>query len=331
MPKDLRDAVVVITGASSGIGRATAVKFAEEGAKLVLASRSKSNLKETAEETEEIGAETLVVQCDVSDEDDVDDLARSAVKRFGRIDVWVNDAGVGAYAPFEEMPSDAFRQVIETNLFGSIYGARAALRAFRKQRHGVLINISSQLAFGGVKYNSAYAISKYGLRALSDVLRQELLDTDIHVCTVYPASTDTPFFQHAANFTGRKAQPLGSVSKPEEVAEAIVAVARDPKPDTLIGSTGYMTEPLHWFAPKTHARVLAKKAEKDQLGKEPERKNKGILFRPSDYASVRGGWTGDGMGAKPVAFALGATAAAGGIWFAWNRRRRASETTKSAA
>src|SRR5438067_5217724 len=195
MAQKLKNSVVVITGASSGIGRATAIEFAKKRARLVLAARSEDNLDETAEECKSFHTEVIVVPADVSREDEVQNVAGQAIEKFGRIDVWVNDAGVGFYGRFEEIPSDAFRQVIETNLFGSIYGARAALPQFRKQGRGVLINISSQLAFGGAAYSSAYAISKYGLRALSDTLRQEFEDnSNIHLCTVYPVSTDTPFF-----------------------------------------------------------------------------------------------------------------------------------------
>src|SRR5581483_5459437 len=179
MPIDLQNAVVVITGGSSGIGRATAIEFAKHGAQLVLAARSKSNLRETAEECEELGADVLVVPADVSDEDQVERVARKAVREFGKIDVWVNNAGTALYSRFEDAPADGYRQVIETNLFGSIYGARAAIDQFRKHGRGVLINVSSQLALGGSPYSSAYAISKYGVRALSDALRQEFRDTDI--------------------------------------------------------------------------------------------------------------------------------------------------------
>jgi NAD(P)-dependent dehydrogenase (short-subunit alcohol dehydrogenase family) len=147
MPRELGNSVVVITGASSGIGRATAHALAEHGASVVLAARSEESLQEAAQECEEIGGRALVVPTDVSDKEAVKDLASQAADRFGRIDVWVNNAGVMAYGYFEQIPDETYRQVIETNLFGATYGAhdgaRAALPYFREQGGGVLINVSS--------------------------------------------------------------------------------------------------------------------------------------------------------------------------------------------
>jgi NAD(P)-dependent dehydrogenase (short-subunit alcohol dehydrogenase family) len=303
--------VVVITGASSGIGRATALEFAKQGARLVLAARGKGNLKETQAMCEKLGAETLVVATDVSDAQDVYELAEEAVDEFGRIDVWVNDAGVSVYGKFMEISDKEFRQVVETNLFGAVWGARAALREFEKQGSGLLVNISSQIALGGGPFYSAYAVSKYGMRGLSDGLRAEYQDSDIHICTVYPASTDTPFFQHAGNKSGRKVKPLGSVSQPEEVAKAIVKLLDDPKPDTLIGKMGYVSEPLHWFAPKTHAKFMAKKGQQ-HFESQPESAKQGNVFSAGDEASVHGGWSGGGRSKKALV-GLGLAAGLGAV------------------
>src|SRR5215210_744517 len=147
-PREIEGSVVVVTGASSGIGRATARAMAEHGARVVLAARSEQSLREVAGEckalgAQALGAQALVVTTDVSDEEAVQELARRSVEVFGRIDVWVNDAGVMVYGSFEEVPADVYRRVIETNLFGQIHGARAALAQFREQGGGVLINMSS--------------------------------------------------------------------------------------------------------------------------------------------------------------------------------------------
>src|SRR3954453_14714068 len=143
MPRPLEDAVVVITGASSGIGRATALRFARRGSSLALCAREAGPLEEVAAECRELGAEGLSRPVDVANERAVEALGGATVGRFGRIDVWVNNAGVIAYGRFLDIPPDVFRQVVETNLFGEVHGARAALRRFREGNGGVLINMSS--------------------------------------------------------------------------------------------------------------------------------------------------------------------------------------------
>lgn len=140
---EMRDRVVVITGASSGFGRGAALKFAANGAKVVLAARRKRLLKQIAEEWRQIGAESLVVETDVSNSSEVEELAQRAVEKFGKIDVWINNAGVGAVARFDETPLEEHEQVIQTNLMGTIYGSYVALQQFREQGRGVLINVGS--------------------------------------------------------------------------------------------------------------------------------------------------------------------------------------------
>jgi NAD(P)-dependent dehydrogenase (short-subunit alcohol dehydrogenase family) len=154
--RKLAESVVVITGASSGIGRAAAEAFANEGSTVVLAARREAALRDVAHHCEAMGARALVVPTDVTDEQAVNHLAQQALENFGRIDVWVNNAAVTLFARFEEAPSDVYRRVIETNLFGYIYGARYAIRAFREQGSGVLVNVSTVAALAPQPYTSAY-------------------------------------------------------------------------------------------------------------------------------------------------------------------------------
>ncbi|HKW27605.1 MAG TPA: SDR family oxidoreductase [Terriglobales bacterium] len=304
MPVTVRDAVVVITGASSGIGRATAQEFARQGATLVLAARNKRALKDAAEECEELGARALAVPTDISVEEEVEELARQAEDNFSAIDVWVNNAGVGLYARFLDSPMEDFQQLLETNLFGCIYGARAALRQFERQRRGVLINVSSQVALGGIPYSSAYDISKHGVRGLGDTLRQEYVGTDINICTIFPASTDTPFFQHAANYTGKAIRPLGSVSEARKVAREIVSLVENPRPEVLVGAHGYFMSLAHALTPKQYDKVIRRMAEKQHFEKKAAAESKGNLFESRKPERIKGGWRTGGTLKKISRLAL---------------------------
>lgn len=236
----------MVTGASSGIGRLTARRLAERDVSVVLAARSEQDLVEAAQECQRYGARTLVVPTDVGDEQSVEALADKALERFERIDAWVNNAGVIAYGGFEDMPSDVYEQVIRTNLFGQIYGARAALRAFRRTGTGVVVNISSVWGRITSPYVGAYVVSKHGVRAFSESLREGLNtqegSDDIHVCTVLPESIDTPIFRHAANYVGRPVKPVPPVDDPERVARMIVSCIERPRLEVTVGSAGHGVE-----------------------------------------------------------------------------------------
>jgi NAD(P)-dependent dehydrogenase (short-subunit alcohol dehydrogenase family) len=225
-----KDKVVVITGASSGIGRATAHEFARRGAIVVVSSRNKIALDEVADECRLNGGEALAFPADVTQEQDVNNLAQAAIKEYGRIDIWINNAAVTLFGRFEDVPTADIRQVIETNLFGYIYGARAVIPHFRDQGSGVLINLSAIVAITGQPYTGAYVATKAAERALSESLGQELADEDnIHICTVLPAVIDTPLFQHGGNYMGKEAIPPKPVHPPEMVAEAIADISENPR------------------------------------------------------------------------------------------------------
>lgn len=303
MSKQLSNSVVVITGASSGIGKATALAFAQQGAILVLAARRDQALQDTVFECQHAGGTALAVPTDVTDANAVHALARKAVEQHGHIDTWINNAAVSLFSRFEDAPLDVYRKVIDTDLFGYIHGARAAIPIFRNQGHGTLINVASIVAKVPQPYSSAYVISMHGIRALGECLRQELmLDgiKDINVCTVMPATVDTPLFQNAANYLGKAAKAMPPVYPPEEVAQTIVQVAQHPEREVLVGNAARVLDLQQTVAPglneKMYARMTARSQFYEDVPSPPTQGN--VMGASSALTGIHGGWM-EGTTNKP--------------------------------
>lgn len=311
MPPVTPNTVAVITGASSGIARATAIAFARQGASVVLAARHAGSLEQAARECEQAGGRALPVPTDVADEPAVHRLAARAAEAFGRIDVWVNAAAVIAYGEFEKTPAEAYRHVIETNLFGQIHGARAVLPFFRRQRHGVLINVASVWGSVTSPYVSSYVVSKFGVRAFSESLQESLRlekDTkDIHVCTILPQSVDTPIFSHGGNWTGRKTKPVPPVIHPGRVVHSIMKSVEHPKRQRTVGLFGRLLEVGHAAVPGFYSRLVPVAMNLGALSQTEEAEDSpGNIFHPvPELNQVDGGW----RKSRP---ALAATALGGG-------------------
>jgi short-subunit dehydrogenase len=237
MKREIKQATVVITGASSGIGRAIALEFAKEQAYLVLAARNAENLLETAQECQRLGAKAIAVPTDTTDLEAMQELARTATETFDRgIDVWINNAGIGTVGEFATTPLESHVQVVKTNLFGYMNGCYAVLPYFKEQGHGIIINMNSLGAWLPLPYASGYSASKFGLLGFMEALRGELSDRpNIHVCDLFPITVDTPGYLHAGNYTGKTLKPVRPMIAPEEVAKHAVAVARSPRAQTSIG------------------------------------------------------------------------------------------------
>lgn len=309
--------VVVITGASSGIGRATALRFAAQGARLALASRRGPVLEELAGECRAAGGDAIAVATDTTGWEAVQALAQAAVTRFGRIDVWINDAAVSVFAPVAEVPLDEFRRVIDVDVMGYVHGAKAALQVMMPQKRGTIVNVSSIVGEVPQPYTAAYGMSKAAVRALGVSLRAELRLQglkDVHVATVLPPTVDTPFFQHSANHTGRRVQAMPPVYGVEKVAAAVVRAALAPKDEVVIGGIGKAMVRRHRRSPRPVEAQMAVMVQTTHLSPTtPADDTKGILFAPSqdpEDASTTGGWAGRTRTAGRVLLA-GAVAAAG--------------------
>jgi short-subunit dehydrogenase len=285
MKRAWKDKVIVITGASSGIGRATALALAKKGAHLVLAARREEPLDELAQQCEALGVRCLSVPTDVTDAAAVRALATQAVHEFGRIDGWVNNAGVYLVGRLEETPDESFRQVMETNFFGTVYGSRAALAQFRHQGRGILINVSSVYGSTAGPYVSAYASSKFAVRGFSAAIRQEFEGTGIHVCTVMPAAVDTPLWQNSANYTGWRVRPVEPIYSPERVARAIVRVFAKPHRELFIGPSRRGFALLHTLLPGSLEKSMRAKTDSKHFEDQRQPRTSGNLFQPKAHAT----------------------------------------------
>ncbi|HYH74672.1 MAG TPA: SDR family oxidoreductase [Candidatus Saccharimonadales bacterium] len=310
--------VAVITGASSGIGEATAYLMAERGINVVLAARRRTLLDEVAARCRAMGVDVLVVEADVSIDDDVDRLAQATIDEFGSFDVWINNAAVTVLGSFEEMPPEMFRKVIETNFFGYAYGAWAALRQFRAQGRGLIVNVSSVFGVIPSPYETPYVASKFAVRGFSGALRQELHlqgDKNIHVCTVLPAAIDTPIYKNSANLTGREVQPPPPLYPASKVAEAIVGLIDMPQAEVIVGRAGKGMAVVRALLPEAVFEALfGRYIEALHFKGRTAAVTPGNLFNPGAVGGVSGNWP-QASPRRKAAYAAAAVSA--GLALAW--------------
>jgi NAD(P)-dependent dehydrogenase (short-subunit alcohol dehydrogenase family) len=290
----IKDSVIVITGASSGIALATAMAAAKLGARLVLAARRRPALDQAVLQCEECGGEAIAVPTDVTRREDVLSLEKAAVAKFGRIDAWVNAAAAAAYGRFDEIPVEVFKQVLETNVLGYYYCSRSAVARFRQQEAGILVNVSSMVAEGGQAFATPYVMSKFAQRGLTLSLDQELRDyPHIHACSVLPGVVDTPIFKHAANYMGKRVKPPHPMLSAEQVADTILDVVERPRRETYAGLSGRILGTAAHLTPELHDLAMKLFVEHDHFLNEDIDATEGNIFTPmGDDAMARGGWSG---------------------------------------
>lgn len=291
--KAIKSRTVVITGASSGIGKAAALLFAREGANVVLGSRSETILQELASECESFGGEALPVYTDVSNPDSVKNLFDKAMSFFGEIDVWINNAGVGTIGEFNETPLDAHEQVIRTNLLGPLYGSYVVLPYFKSRKKGIIISTNSTGAFVGNPFTVSYSASKFGLRGLNEALRFELKNyPDIHICEVYAGFVNSPAPSHAANFIGKEIKPFSPLVDPEEMAKAMIKLVQNPRPSIHLGVQDRVGRFGHALFPELTGKIMEKVIRKYFKKAKDVPTSEGNVFKPVyDETHIRGGYS----------------------------------------
>jgi short-subunit dehydrogenase len=283
----------VITGASSGFGRGVAVLLGKYQCNVVLAARRKEILDEVASEVRAAGGKALVVATDVSKPDDVLQLAEAAVKEFGDVDVWINNAGIGTIGPFWDIPLEEHARVIDVNLKGVFYGSYAAMRLFRAQNYGTLINTGSVESEVPMAYQTSYAASKAGVQSLGNILHQELRlegKKHIRVVTIMPWAADTPFWQHAGNHTGGTPGMI-AMDGPEKIVNAIIYASLHRRRELPVGWKARLSYKSHHVMPHMTERIAANLANKYQMKQGPPKQaTSGSIFTPGDSGtSINGG------------------------------------------
>lgn len=298
-PLDLRGRVVVIAGASSGIGRATARLLGERGARVVLVARRFDLLETAAEEVRRAGGEAEPIAADVARPEQIRAAIDRALERFGRIDAWIANAGVGLFGRFEEIPAEEFRRVMEIDFFAHVESARQLLPVLRRQGGGRLVFVGSAASEIAPPLVTAYVSAKRALLGFAQSLREELQleGAPIHVTTLLPASVDTPFFAHAhSHLEGEAPRPIPPVLPVRTVAQAIVSVLAAPRPPSrrFVGNAGRILAVLSWGLPTTCVRLFARLLGRGQRTRLPPLPpSDGSLFEPTPVgAGTSGGWLG---------------------------------------
>ena len=268
--------VVVITGASAGVGRATVRRFARDRARIGLIARGHDGLEAARREVEALGGEALLLPCDVADADAVDRAAALVEERFGPIDIWINNAMASVFSPVREIPASEFRRVTEVTYLGVVHGTLAALRRMLTRDRGVIVQVGSALAYRGIPMQAPYCAAKHAVQGFMDSLRAELLHDGSHVdvTMVQLPALNTPQFNWVKSRLPRRAQPVPPIYQPEVAADAIAYAARNPRREFWVGLPTVIAIAGNRLAPGLADRYLARTGVDSQMTDEPENPNR---------------------------------------------------------
>ncbi|MCP8938947.1 SDR family oxidoreductase [Alsobacter sp. SYSU M60028] len=288
--KPLSEQTIVITGATSGIGLATAREAARRGARLVLMARGRPALQDVAADLERGGAQVEIVQGDVGRREDVQQACEAAMRRFGGFDTWVNNAGVSIWGRLMQVTDDDHRRLFDTNFWGVVHGSTVAAAHLRR-KGGAIVNLGSVASDVSLPIQGMYAASKHAVKGFTDALRMELEEegAPVSVTLIKPTSIDTPFPQNARNYTGHEPRLPAPAYAPEEAAYAILQAAEHPARDIYVGGAGRLMTGLGTLAPRMMDMYGETRAVREQLRPGQAHDPEGALHRPTRHGGeVRG-------------------------------------------
>ncbi len=319
--------VVMITGASAGVGRATVQRFARDGARIGLIARGRDGLEGARRDVEQAGGRALVLECDVADADAVEQAAGRLEDAFGPIDIWINDAMTSVFSPFKEMTAQEFKRVTEVTYLGQVYGTMAALRRMLPRDRGHIVLVGSALGYRSIPLQSAYCGAKHGIQGFYASLRSELLhdDSKVQLSIVQMPALNTPQFRWVKSRLPHKAQPVPPIFQPEVAAQAIHWAAHHDRPELYVGWSSAKAILGNRVAPRLLDRYLARTGFTSQQSDEPaERDRPDNLWAPVD---------GEGRGDHGAhgAFDDRAKASSSELWAATHRTVLAGAATGVAA
>jgi short-subunit dehydrogenase len=286
--KPLDQQVVVITGASSGIGLAAARSFAKEGAKVVVTARSSQVLDDLVSEIETAGGQALAYVAEISSRAEVEKVASAAIEKFGRIDTWVNDAGLGIFGKLEEVSEEDNRRLFDVNFWGVVNGSLAAL-PYLKRQGGALINLGSEVSEAVLPLQGMYSTTKHAVKGFTDALRVEL-EVDkipVSVTLIQPTAVNTPYPQHAANYMDQEPKLPEPMIDPQQVADAIVKAAVEGGNHIKVGAVSKIDTIVSSIFPALADKMSGAQADRQHYD-EPPRNPAGALYSPTDDGQTHG-------------------------------------------